>query len=192
MDINPCGCRGNPVIEESMSRRGMYQISCMNCGISTVLCYDVETAIDKWNKSNPAIANAEQAIRWLYDGKKITTPNDNIESVYLKNNVVYRTKIKLAGEQCYINFYNDLFKYEWSLCEEYAFNNTFEEAIIAFGYRKLVSTILDDIPYYIQFICRDYILLRADASHVDKIFYKHKEEYDTLKKAIWTIDQKGV
>ena len=198
MDINPCGCSGNPIIDNYKEK--LFNIKCTDCGIATVLCYDVETAIEKWNIANPIkydIDNAVQAVLWLSNGERLTTPDD--DSIEYVCREFQGTKILVKYKQNISTvpfgvFDKVLLKYKWELDVHSSFKHSFEEAILAMLDNKLVSTYLDGELYYIHSFTSNYIDLRVGSTlykeNIKKVcirVYSHSSEYEQLKQNKWSI-----
>ena len=131
--INNCGCgaRGN-----HLSQNG-YSIYCLNCSIETDKYPTMSEAIEAWNEAMPKLSNAQQAIQWLEQCKKIRVAHWNKDSyIYLDVDNVVRFHDHLS----YRIFSEELFGRDWEVYTEpnYRYGN-FKEAREAYKQGKTVS-----------------------------------------------------
>ena len=137
LTINRCICGGVGNLIQVQNNPVEYSIRCDNCGMLAIPQESQELLIEVWNKVNPAISTARQAIYWLEKGEKIRASHwDKYQYIFLDTDKV----ICFQDRSSYESFHEQLFMDTWELYKEpkYRYGN-FNEAREAHKQGKKIS-----------------------------------------------------
>ena len=184
--INNCGCGGRG---HHLSQNGC-SVYCLICKMETDKYFSMSEAIEAWNKANPKLTNAQQAVQWLESGKKITANIDG--SDYIVRGMDNKIYSNYKGSHAMIdfsNFWEQLFFREWKIYEEKEYTLSFEEAMQNFIEGKMSVTNIDGEEYYIDYINITHIELKRVNSHEEIHIKKPNNKYNYLHTIKWRVQE---